>query len=121
MVAILLFLLVIALVVLLSATTAPPQVAYGVWVLFAANAMRTWRVIQLRDGAKPWLPRVVKTWLIPGYCVVPTGPATTKYWVLVALALLLVLLTVWFYPADTELLRPFPKHLLYKRGAEHVP
>jgi len=117
----LIYLLVIPLVLLISAKSTTPRVAYGACLLFAANAGRTWRVIELRDRAKPWLPHVVKTWLIPGYCVVPTRPASAKYWVLVALALPLVLLSVWFYPADADLVRPLPKHLLHRRGAEYVP
>lgn len=100
----------------------PPRVERGVWALLIANTVRTWRVAALPDSTTFLVPHLVKTWLIPGYCLVPTRPVTARYWVLVAIAVPLVLTMVWFWtPGDGGHVAPMPNQLVHKRGAEYVP
>lgn len=107
------------LVGLLARASPPRQVAHSVGLLLIANTVRTWRVLTRHDGTTPRLPALLKTWLIPGYCLVPTQPVTARYWVLVAIGVPLVLATIWFWePDDSGFVRPLPKHIDLRRPVE---
>ncbi len=116
-----LFILFPLMLLLLGATSPPVGVQNLVWVLFIANSARS-AALATQSSLTARVPHLVKTWLVPGYFLVPTKSVGLRYWVVVAVGVPLVLVWAWrARPFTATDARPPPDNLRHKWPAEYVP